>query len=283
MYSGTIRAFNNTNGVHLRRNNPGDSGNAGDFEVGDVITTQLQEDSIHAIGSDLFNSTPTDGWYVSNIETNKEKGSLPEFIEKEGKWFNYIKGIDQRVFKGQTEIMDFEDFDFGSFDVQGLGMIESIDNNDITINGDLNASLQVGDALYFERPSEVLGNNIVDTNGNTFKAVGFTIVSSDTVSWDGSIGTVLSLPAMEYPVLDVTRYEDTIIGKKYRLTLDIMNYSGTGEVGVRTHGGVSGSARMAGDDSSNYSVSGASGTGFDPSSQSAAGESINGEFVPFNN
>jgi len=32
------------------------------------------------------------GWYVSNIQTDKEEGSIKEFIEKEGKWFNYIKG-----------------------------------------------------------------------------------------------------------------------------------------------------------------------------------------------
>jgi hypothetical protein len=32
------------------------------------------------------------GWQVEKIETDKEEGSIKEFIEKEGKWFNYIKG-----------------------------------------------------------------------------------------------------------------------------------------------------------------------------------------------
>ena len=32
------------------------------------------------------------GWYVNSIKTNKEQGSLNDFVEKEGKWFNYIKG-----------------------------------------------------------------------------------------------------------------------------------------------------------------------------------------------
>jgi hypothetical protein len=44
--------------------------------------------------SDYYNLTPggTTGWFVDNIETDKEVGTLNEFIEKEGKWFNYIKG-----------------------------------------------------------------------------------------------------------------------------------------------------------------------------------------------
>ena len=32
------------------------------------------------------------GWYVSDISTDMDEGFINEFIEKEGKWFNYIKG-----------------------------------------------------------------------------------------------------------------------------------------------------------------------------------------------
>ena len=132
-----------------------DSGNSpGDWEVGDVITTLAQENSIHAIGSDLFNSTSKDGWYVSSVETNKEKGSLPEFIEKEGKWFNYIKGVDQTVFNEQIE--DYSHLDFGSFEIQGLGIIEEVNLYDITIQGGLNTSLQIGDAIYSQPFNTVL-------------------------------------------------------------------------------------------------------------------------------
>jgi hypothetical protein len=161
IYSGSIRAFNNSNGIHFRQNQ-GNFGAAGDFEVGDVVTTQSQEDSV-----DHFNSTPTSGWYVSNIETNKEKGSLLEFIEKEGKWFNYIKGLESQI---------DETTDFGSFDIQGLGIVESISNNDITINGALNASLQVGDTIYYESPSQVLGDdllaNITDSDWDIYGGIG---------------------------------------------------------------------------------------------------------------
>jgi len=129
----------------------------GDFQVGDIITTEEQEKTVNH-----FNSTPKDGWYVSNIETNNEKGSLPEFIEKEGKWFNYIKGVDQTIVNEQLQ--DYSGLDFGSFEIQGLGIVGEINNNDITISGNLNNSLQVGDVLYFEKPLGTLGPELV-SNG----------------------------------------------------------------------------------------------------------------------
>ena len=123
------------------------------FEVGDVITTQLQENSVND-----FNSTPADGWHVSSIETNKKKGSLLEFIEKEGKWFNYIKGVESNI---------DETTDFASFDIQGLGTIQSIDNNDITINGDLNVSLQIEDVIYFNSTQIEIVGKVTAINDNT--------------------------------------------------------------------------------------------------------------------
>ena len=39
-----------------------------------------------------YNLTDKEGWSAVSIETDKQKGSVTEFIEKEGKWFNYIKG-----------------------------------------------------------------------------------------------------------------------------------------------------------------------------------------------
>jgi len=43
-------------------------------------------------GYNLQNLNNEVGWYVNKIETDKEEGSIKEFVEKEGKWFNYIKG-----------------------------------------------------------------------------------------------------------------------------------------------------------------------------------------------
>ena len=184
--SGPIKIFNNADGIHGRWDDG--TAAANDWQIGDVITTQPQEDSVNAIGSNSFNSTPIDGWHVSSIETNKEKGSLPEFIEKEGKWFNYIKGVDQAIVNDQ--IQDYSQVDFSSFDVQGLGMVEGINNNDITINGDLNTSLQVGDVVYYETPGAALGFTQIDSN--QLQKVGvITNISNNVITVDNS-GTIPS-------------------------------------------------------------------------------------------
>ena len=73
---------------------------------------------------EYYNLTPGGkrGWYVENIETNKQKGSIDEFIEKEGKWFNYIKGqdvvsnIDGNITSG---------FDTANFAIQGIGFSQA--------------------------------------------------------------------------------------------------------------------------------------------------------------
>ena len=67
-----------------------------------------------------YNLKDKRGWYVSHIETDLEKGSLNEFIEKEGKWFNYIKGKEGAVTDNGIVISDFNNSDT-SF--QGIGRI----------------------------------------------------------------------------------------------------------------------------------------------------------------
>ena len=50
------------------------------------------------------------GWYVNSIETDKQIGNIKEFVEKEGKWFNYIKGSNS------------SSIDTGELSFQGLGV-----------------------------------------------------------------------------------------------------------------------------------------------------------------
>jgi len=60
------------------------------------------------------------GWHVDAMFTNKEKGSLKEFIEKEGKWFNYITG--KPISTSDTGHL-VDGFDAGAFAVQGQGFL----------------------------------------------------------------------------------------------------------------------------------------------------------------
>ena len=135
-----------------------DSINANDWMPGDIITTELEEKSVN-----VFDYIEKDGWYVEDIKTNKQEGSLIEFLNKEGKWFNSIKG------KNHDTVSDI---DLKSANVQGVGIISDyyyesgyLPNNQnkirISFKNSINKSLQVGDKLYSERTTSTLGPEIL--------------------------------------------------------------------------------------------------------------------------
>jgi hypothetical protein len=202
VYSGNVRIFDNssvnsnsptslsggpTKG-HGRRNTGSE---VGQWQVGDIITTQ----QLHMPGQttislqivDPLNSTPQDGWFVSNIKTDKKQGSLLEFVEKEGKWFNYIKGVPTDY--NSTDYFP-DDFDFASFDVQGLGIIESSDTTTktITITSGVNISLQIGDCIYYNATTSAFGFTKLDTSLLVKLGI-VTNISGDTVTLDSIVGT----------------------------------------------------------------------------------------------
>tara|TARA_R100000700_G_C3179245_1_gene155490 strand:- start:433 stop:10266 length:9834 start_codon:yes stop_codon:yes gene_type:complete len=74
------------------------------------------------VNNDHYNLEDKEGWYVRTIKTNKEEGAVGEFIEKEGKWFNYIKGKTGAV----TSLADgtvSSGFDNADSSFQGLGRV----------------------------------------------------------------------------------------------------------------------------------------------------------------
>ena len=62
--------------------------------------------------SGYHNLQDKDGWFSTYIRTNKNDGYVSEFVKKEGKWFNFIKGND---------VINNEDIDTKLFTYQGLG------------------------------------------------------------------------------------------------------------------------------------------------------------------
>ena len=164
IYSGPIRIYNNSNGIHAINLTTQE---AGDFEIGDIITTQDQEDIVNH-----SNSMPNDGWFASNIITDKQEGSILEFIEKEGKWFNYIKGVDSDI---------TSDTDFGAFDIQGIGTLSSISSDVLTFSDNVNASLQIGDIIYFQTPTINGLFNTIDSS-NIIKYGDVTAITNDTIT-----------------------------------------------------------------------------------------------------
>ena len=94
-----------------------------------------------------YNMKEKDGWFVSSIKTDKQEGTLSEFIEKEGKWFNHVKGVNSDL---------AEDLDMEAFNVQGIGALEGLNIpgaplNSIAFASNINTSLQIGDTIYYQQ------------------------------------------------------------------------------------------------------------------------------------
>ena len=73
-------------------------------------------------------------------------------MEKEGKWFNYIKGVN-------TDSAD--ELDTSAFNVQGVSALKQITTTTnaqgvtydikLTIDGSINSSLQIGDTIFYQQ------------------------------------------------------------------------------------------------------------------------------------
>ena len=72
-----------------------------------ILQNTADTENYYNLGSDIA------GWEAQTITTDKQTGSINEFIEKEGKWFNFIKG----------DTTSLSNLDTSEFTVQGLGKI----------------------------------------------------------------------------------------------------------------------------------------------------------------
>jgi hypothetical protein len=89
-------------------------GSQSKIEAGNPAVLITNPDSTVSSYSTLetYNQYDKAGWSVDYIKTDKQEGSVNEFIEKEGKWFNYIRG---------NEEIKTSDLSF-----QGLGIVKEI-------------------------------------------------------------------------------------------------------------------------------------------------------------
>ena len=125
---------------------------------GSQSQVNLNQDT--AMDNSYYNLQQKPGWYVDSITSTDDKDYdnyyVSEFIEKEGKWFNYIKGKNENISSNTN---------FSSSNIQGAGTLlttPNTDEDDGTGNGtfigltnltlklnSINASMQVGDILYY--------------------------------------------------------------------------------------------------------------------------------------
>ena len=71
----------------------------------------LKEDT--DVNTGYYNLEAKPGWFTTTIKTDKQEGKINEFIEKEGKWFNYIRG---------TNFEDVVNLRTKEFSFQGIGV-----------------------------------------------------------------------------------------------------------------------------------------------------------------
>ena len=81
---------------------------------GEIIKSKKEQ--INVNNAITLGITDVDGWLCESIKTDLDFGTVNEFIKKEGKWFNHIKGK-----------VSNNSLDSGLFSVQGVGMVSSIE------------------------------------------------------------------------------------------------------------------------------------------------------------
>ena len=136
---------------------------------------------------------PEKGWFVSGVQTDKEKGSLSEFIEKEGKWYNYIKGVNEAI---------DENTDYAISSIQGIGILQGLRGSEISFANYINMSLQVGDVVYFQTPN---------TAGN------FTTINTSTIKEFGTVSAITDFTLTVDPTVNTPSPGDYVLFAKNRL------------------------------------------------------------------
>ena len=141
---------------------------------------------VNLVDGEYYNLQNKFGWKTELISTDKQTGTVREFIEKEGKWFNYIKGQESNI--------NVTNKNLGSFEIQGLGTVSSISGNIVTMTHKLNVSLQVGDTIYY---------------AGTVSTGGFDTTSSNSLVKSGEVINIIDDTTFELDNLNglaVTRY-----------------------------------------------------------------------------
>jgi len=176
---------------------------------------------------------PTRGWYNSFMFTNLQEGNIKEFLDKEGKYFNYIKGIGTEFITNTDNNLDSKEFSMqgiGRATVSGAaqtkfnlqyfvdascyGSIQSpiAQGTTLNINEDGGYVAPVLDLNNFASDQNTPAQNITftlveDNTSNldlTVTNTGFVSVSNQTLNFNGSAGS------FKYKVTNDTGLESNI-------------------------------------------------------------------------
>ena len=131
----------------------------------------------------FYNLTAKNGWYVESINTDLQEGVVDEFIDKENKWFNFIKGITT----SHTNLADgavTSNLDFNENTLQGIGQISANATSDTVGFGegfDVSVTLSTSSDQQFTSTGFSVNNISTLPSTGTFTIVptqGYSIAAS---------------------------------------------------------------------------------------------------------
>ena len=176
------------------------------FETIGYEGTQAMITATTEVGSSLrteddsyYNLEDKSGWYLGNITTDKNSGKTNEFIEKEGKWFNYIKG-------------DNDEIDYSSNQIQGIGVISQdtvlteldsqgnvivLDEVVITFDEDINTSLSLNDTIYYVTDANIGDGDVIDSAGLVEYPLPIVSIGKNTITVEHDNSTNTPAPIFE--------------------------------------------------------------------------------------
>ena len=88
------------------------------------VNKTLDDNGFLEQDGEYFNLYEKEGWFVNTFITNLERGSITDFIEKEGKWFGHIIGEDVEM--SSTTGIVTNNFDTSDFSTQGIGLVKAV-------------------------------------------------------------------------------------------------------------------------------------------------------------
>jgi hypothetical protein len=147
------------------------------LNIAEVSELQLQDLTTETLDKN--------GWYTNYIKTDLQEGYIKQFLDKENKWFNYIKG-DATYFNSNTD----NNIDSKEFSVQGIGRASVVTappvsaynvrvfNNNTSVNytiSEINFTATAGDDLNDTGVQSLL---ITPDEGYTILYPNFSIINT---------------------------------------------------------------------------------------------------------
>ena len=188
------------------------------------------------------------GWYAKSIETDMQSAEVKQFLDKENKWFNYIKGTS----------LTTANLDSKEFNVQGLGVCSGVSvtsgshltnyvhTTRLIPSSEAISVIMVGASYgYIDNisgnptpadfaASGTAGSIQPATSGGTNNAAGFTVNSTTQIT-----GTIIANdPNSIYSGVRFLRgvVTDLVPGQTYTVSATISGYTkGSGGIATDTH------------------------------------------------